>query len=291
MNPEIQKFLNDSLVNFCSDGSRTMVEYLLSIKADLQYKKHRPLVTACREGKFDIARFLIEQGADLTRAIEPTYWYCIKKEEPTEDELKFLTELGAILIEPCTLMRVVTHGNVKMLKFLIENGADVQAKLSSLILTASREGKLAIVNYLLAEFKTDSKYYDLYLPYFCQHGWLSLVKKLINWKTDVCYKNNYPIVISCIHQQWNVANYLLSKGADIGRLSEYNKNYLKEYRAYKRWRLVHFRNWIRRVMIPLYFSPGFPGESLVKKELKGFIEDFYRRFLTKVFPNHLLNSF
>lgn len=67
--------------------------------------------------------------------------------------------------------------------------------------------------------------------------------------------------------------YLVELGLlKLEKMTNWCREEYFEYFYYRKWRRIHLRKWIRRVLIPLYYSPGFPGGVLNKRAITTLIE-------------------
>lgn len=190
----------------------------------------------CRTGNLDMVRIMISQKADVTH--DRNY----------------------------PLQTASHYGNTDIVKYLVSIGADPFDRDNYASILASEYGHTDTLKYLVslgADVVTD----NVTLRVACSKGYLDTVKYLVSVKADIFMYNNWAIESASKHGNLDIVEYLLSMGGDFYKLTPEHKEYFRMKRAYSKWRRIHFRKWIRRVLIPLYFSPGFPGANKAKKEL------------------------
>lgn len=157
-------------------------------------------------------------------------------------------------------------GQAKALDFLIKAGARPLDRENPLLEHAVRGKSLEVVKLLLS-IGVGLKNRELY--YACSSNRIDMVKCLVEAKADI---NKHACTEFCfVNGSVSIGNYLMKHGG-ILRGGEKTLKYIRERRFFRKWRIIHFRNWIRRVVIPLYFSPGFPGCNRVKKDLEGMFQ-------------------
>ncbi|XP_014299424.1 ankyrin-3 [Microplitis demolitor] len=119
-------------------GRYGIVYKLVDAGADVNIKSiHRfddsyPLQLAVRRNHYCIAQFLVSRGADVQVVLRPTNGFTrlrIAVREGKEDMVKFLIENGANVHEKSTdceslLIDAVRHKNDSVLKYLLESGID-----------------------------------------------------------------------------------------------------------------------------------------------------------------------
>ncbi|KAL6592537.1 ankyrin repeat-containing domain protein [Neocallimastix sp. 'constans'] len=119
---------------------------------------------------------------------------------------------------------VCEYGNVNLIKYLIEHGADVNEKNESLeipLCCACLEGNEKVAKYLI-ERGADIKVVDILgdSPLFmaCKGGNENLVKYLIELGADInkeSYSKDTPLFYACASGNDNLVKYLVEQGADI----------------------------------------------------------------------------
>jgi hypothetical protein len=158
-------------------------------------------------------------------------------------------------------------GNFLSVKYLVSLGTDVNFDNSRAIYWACRFGYLETVKFLVS---SGSNITAGAFVTACGHGQLDVVKYLTSvTKKRSGYKQG--LSLASWNRETEVVKYLISIGVSTSNLAPTDKKYLKTYYAYRKWRKIYLRNWVRKVLAPLYYSPGFPGGIQAKKELEDCI--------------------
>jgi hypothetical protein len=121
------------------------------------------------------------------------------------------------------LLRASQFGQLEMVKYLIANGADINAQnvFGTPLVVASRNGHLEIVKYLIANgADINAKNGVGYTPlmWASKSGNLETVKYLIGEGVDIDTKSkdgSTALIIASGHGNLEIVKYLRSKGADI----------------------------------------------------------------------------
>lgn len=228
------------LLDAAERGTLDDVKLHLSRGADVNGKYNNrgqietALTLAMRRGHFDIAKYLIEKGADVNE----NYGYTALMEATKCSNIRFI--FGGPIYE-CKrddkkCFKEKYSGCLKRMKYLVEKGADVNAKSSergeTALMIASNGDKLEIVKYLISK-GADINAVDKNGKNALMHhlgGYpesLDVVKALVGGKggflslfkksngVDVNAKNNNGKTALMYARSLEVIKYLLSKGADI----------------------------------------------------------------------------
>lgn len=129
------------------------------------------------------------------------------------------------------LIEAVMEGNLKQVKSLIEQGANVNAKSKELggitaLMSASGAGNLEMVKYLIskgADVNAESKWevmgFSTALMWALMGEHLEVATYLISKGADI--KNNtFPLIWASMEGKLEIVKYLVSKGADINAESK-----------------------------------------------------------------------
>ena len=163
-NPTIVKHL---LKKVCNPNAR----YSTGTKIDVEdeSKMMTPLLKAFEKNRMDIAKILLENGADISPALQ--YAASSGKLEIIEFLLKCNADVSDINDERCTPLHHAVRNNswevsdrLKAMKILLENGANVNAKDSELdtpLFSAIYIGNIEIIK-LLLEYDVNIDAFDIY---------------------------------------------------------------------------------------------------------------------------------
>lgn len=234
------------LLDAAEKGNLDDVKLHLSRGADIngEYVKHgeteTALTLAMYRGHFDIAKYLIEKGADVN--IWGTKYEYTALMEATKCSNRLLMSFGRehLNVYECKrddkkCLKEKYSTCLKMVKYLVEKGADVNAKNKNgetALMIASSDGKLEIIKYLISKSAdinaTDKNGKNALMSHL--RGYpedLEIVKALVGGKggflslfkksngVDVNAKDNEGKTALMYARNLEVVKYLLSKGADI----------------------------------------------------------------------------
>ncbi|MDR1959797.1 MAG: ankyrin repeat domain-containing protein, partial [Planctomycetaceae bacterium] len=137
-------------------GDFKLVKSLVEKGADVNEKIGNygtPLVLALDCRKFDIAKFLVEKGADVNGKVEVTFSEVIDDPNAEPDSYATITVTKTKKIYFAPLKSAANTGNLEMVKYLVERGADVNLAYcdtgSTPLHSAVRKGPLEVVRYLV----------------------------------------------------------------------------------------------------------------------------------------------
>jgi len=84
---------------------------------------------------------------------------------------------------------------------------------------------------------------------------LNVVKLLVENKADISYCNYHCVRTS---HSLEILKYLVEKKPDsLQYLDKWRKNVYLQFKYFRKWRKIVFKSFIRKVVIPLYYSPRF----------------------------------
>jgi len=117
--------------------------------------KHILLFNAVKDGNLEVTKKLIEQNLQLLHATdeEDRTLICQALNREHYEIIKYLLEKGADLNDAGGFLRYAAkNGNMKMVKFLVENKVDVNSACAcgdTALMEASEAGKTEIIEYLI----------------------------------------------------------------------------------------------------------------------------------------------
>ena len=145
------------------------------------------------------------------------------KERQEVDENYFL---------PLIMKVVCSDGNMPLLEFLIEHGANKEAVneyQQTPLFVACDEGHLSIVQYLIskgANVKTVNKYQQTPLHIACEKGHFQIVQYLVEHSANIEALNKYqqtPLHVACQFNYLSIVQYLVEHGANIEAIKKYQQ--------------------------------------------------------------------
>jgi ankyrin repeat protein len=211
----------------------------------VNFKNHAdetPLHTAARYGKFDIAKYLISQGAEVnaTTSLDydgstPLIEACVYGHPKTATVLinngakvNLATENHGL-----PLFYTALFGYKDLAKLLIENGAKIDTGSLSPLGAACMAGDTAMISFLINN-GANVNYYngETALMEACEEGKLEAVKLLLNKGADIDQKDceanaktaNYvhkgetALMMAIKKGHSDIVTYLIEKGANINYL-------------------------------------------------------------------------
>lgn len=177
---------------------------------------------------------------------------------------RFLDE--GIRLEPfyiCESWSVLSRHH-RMVKILVEQGANKDRMFRTSIYRRYFE----IAEYLLSVGANIHHNQGFEIRDVSRAGNLEVAKFLIKNGADVTIPENEGIIIANRYGHKVLVELFLKHGADLNVLPIQDQNYFRMKKMYSRWRLVYHIRWVRKVLIPLYFSPDRFGGFWTKKDLE-----------------------
>lgn len=255
---------------YCNETENIdMIRLLIKNKANVNAKNYTScLELACIDNRLDIVKLLIENKADLKQD-NPVRSMCSRGNLYMT---KFLIENNAMPdFENHTFSYACGSGNFELVKYLLELKANPLENDNQPILYTCKTGNIHTINYLV-ELKADvTAQNNQALINAVENHQIKTVEYLVTLKADVTAQDNYALKSTLRNNNFKGAIRLLSIGANPLKIPQNYRTYFREYFAYRKWRLVYFKRWIRRVLIPLYFSPTNLGGIQAKKDLNCFV--------------------
>ena len=188
------------LYNACFNDKTKLAKFLIEQWADINIKDKdgkTPLYLACYYNNTELAKLLLEYGADVNSknesGITPLFWSCSKN---NTELVKLLIEHGADVNSKneygYTLLHLAcSKNNTELVKLFIEHGADINSK---------------------------DKVGETPLLWTCKNNNTELAKLLLEYGADVDSKNNYgetPLYWTCNNNYTELVKLLIEYGADV----------------------------------------------------------------------------
>ena len=199
---EPEALREDSILKAISKGFTEIVTSLLEYKALTARLLCRMLLCACGHGNFELAKALLEKGADANEddgGDLPFTLVC--KREPVDIPLaQLLLDKGADVNKPDPDKGVVgsdlmlhfacENNMLRLARFLLDNGADPELR--------DREGKAALHHAAFA-------------------GNIGIAGLLLDRDADIGAKNpggHDAVHLAALNKQWRMCQFLMAKGSD-----------------------------------------------------------------------------
>lgn len=129
----------------CDCGHLPIVEYLIKHGANINVKNETAVMRACQYGRFRVAKYLIQCGADIHTS-DALYYACVQGHLKLG---KYLKSLGAPLGES-TFVWACGYNQLHVVKWLVEQcGVDINTSDGMALYYASYRGHLRVVKYLV----------------------------------------------------------------------------------------------------------------------------------------------
>jgi len=167
------------------------------------------------------------------------------------------------------ILKQIENGNLEEIKRKISSFS--KNRINFFSRAACYYGQLEILKYLYSIGADILAMENLALRWACVNKHSDIVKFLLKKGADLKVRNNIPIKSAKHNGDLETIYILIKNGADKNILSERQKRYVILRKYYSKWRIIVFKNWFRKVLIPLYYSPKFFGGEKEKKSLtEGF---------------------
>ena len=108
-----------------------------------------------------------------------------------------------------------TNGHLKVVKYLVKQGANVRTKDDSALGLASENGHLEVLKYLVEHGADVRANNDLPLRLASENGHLEVLKYLVEHGAIVRSENDYALRSSSAYGHLEVVKYLVGRGADV----------------------------------------------------------------------------
>lgn len=237
---------DNSLFLAIKSGNLDTVKQLLTEKELVNFKEEgsriTPLMEAAKSGQEEIARYLLQQGADvnardilgesaLIYAIEAGNVKIVQMLIDKGADVNMRTKLG---VTP--LVRAATLGRRKIVEILLSHGADIEAKNLDGKVTplskAAQRGHLETVKLLLdngadIDFKIQGVWTPLVLA--AMNGHLDVVKLLMQRGADINIRTplgETALMIAIDNGHPDVAQFLIDNGAEVNVRDKFKKTAL-----------------------------------------------------------------
>ena len=130
--------------------------------------------------------------------------------------LLLMQERGANVDEDEALSLACENGHLNVVKYLVENGANIHVGIERPLRSACREGHLKVVKYLVEHGANIRETNDEYaLVVAAEEGHLAVVQYLVEQGAHIQGQYNEALRSACRYGHLAVVQYLVEQGADI----------------------------------------------------------------------------
>ncbi len=195
---------NDDVLSVAAWGGHLkVVKYLVENGADIHAEYDAALGIAAGNGHLEVVKYLVENGADI---------YAVENEAVRRAEeyghpevvkyLKGIKELDDSLI------KMAESGDLRRIRYLVENGADTHAKNDEALRVAAENGHLEVVKYLVETGADIHAEDDYAVTSAAGKGHLDIVKYLVENGADIHAKNDETLRWATKNGHLEVVTYL-----------------------------------------------------------------------------------
>lgn len=142
---------DDFFVWACAFYSKSIIKYLLQF-CDINTQKGLPLTQAVSEGRLDIVKFLVENGADIHADDDTPVFYSVFRgnTKNLSSILKYLVEADKFTEHMnYAFQHACEIGNYEVVSYLLKKGADVNYDYGCALKYAAMNGHVKIVKLLI----------------------------------------------------------------------------------------------------------------------------------------------
>jgi ankyrin repeat protein len=203
-----------------------LVKYMLEKKADIHFQNDYAIQLTAKYGNIDVMKYFIEKGLDV----------CDRKYNSKSKGSRNLLRLAAkynqfhivrylvevIKVNVCArdnlaVREAASHGHLKIVKYLVENGADIYVQNNYAVRSAAQYGHLDMVKYLVEDQKADIFAQGNYaICSASMNGHLNIVKYIIqfSFQSKYIYSKYYntiqiSIQFAAKNGHLNIIKYLI----------------------------------------------------------------------------------
>lgn len=186
-----QEELDDELIRLCNDKSDNTkkISMLIIIGADVNARGGCPLENCCRVGNFKHVKLLVELGADVNNNRSPL---------------------------PSALVTSITYNLLKIVKYLVENGANIHdTTWTNPLVTATRLHRLGIVKYFIKKGVDVSSGDSMALRVAVVNNDVEIAKLLIENGAITNVRGGECLQAAIKNRNWEMIELLVKNGGHL----------------------------------------------------------------------------
>jgi ankyrin repeat protein len=193
---------------FCTSScySIRLVDVFNNAINDINYDHGAVLLCAIDHKKFNLVRFLVENGANL----DNTNLIVECAMNGTLEIMRYLVDAGIdIHTHGSNALNEACSNNIEMVRYLVDNGIKIDDNV--LIYTS----ELEIIRYLVEHGANVRANNDKVLRHHARRNDLDIVRYLVDNGADIHASNDEALYLSSMNESFDVVRYLIEMGVDI----------------------------------------------------------------------------
>lgn len=179
------------------------------------------LHSAVRHNYYEIVKYLVEHGSKSYAKSEA--W--LKDESDFESKTQF-----SCFRSETILQLALSHGNLKIWRYLLKNSSIIDAKVNSTLHSAVREDKADVVKNIVEQKNLDKNSIDSRLAVYIavENGREEILKILLDagYSFKTCFRDRSPLHVAATFNHTRLIEMLLNAGADLNSKTEKNETCL-----------------------------------------------------------------